>query len=272
MLFLNIYTLDTAEQLNLFFTEDGNLLLEKFKGIMSLKTATYDTNGIITGEGFINTSTENIEGINFINSYCASQGSLGYFNETKFTNGNIESTRRKHQYFIKSSIMITENSHLIMKFGTSSEEDAKGSVKTLVESLNFKTSTFRIDDKLIRTIKKEYKWTAAKLERIEKNGDSTKKVSYEIDPANDTSISTVDELYQSHGKMSHIQFEFPYEAQNCPKYVTVKLYKDGNRIVIDENQFPLIGRDAYLKPFIIQLLTTLIKLKKEGIYDAIQTT
>ncbi|MEH6891877.1 hypothetical protein V7024_19745 [Bacillus sp. JJ864] len=272
MLFLNIYTLDTAEQLNLFITENGKLLLEDLKVIMSKKTAICDSEGNITSEGFMNTSLEEVEKVNFINSYCASQGSLGYFNETKLTNGTIQTARKKHQYFITSSIMITDNSHLIMKFATSSEEDAKGNVKALIGSLNFKTSTFRIDDKLIRAIKKEYKWTAAKLERIDKYGDPTKRLSYEIDPSNDTSISTVDELYQSHGKMSHIQFEFPYEAKNCPKYVTVKLYKDGNRIVIEENQFPLKDRNVYIQPFIIQLLKTLIQLKKEGIYDAIQTT
>lgn len=272
MLFLNIFTLNTAEQLDLFVTENGKLLLETLKAIMQKKTATYDTEGIITAEGFINTQIEEIEKVKLISSYCAAQGSLGYFNETKFTGGKIQSTRKKHQYYIKSSIMITENSNLIIRFETSSEEDAKVGVKKLVESLNFKASTLKINDALIRAIKKEYKWTAAKLERIDKDGDPTKKLAYELDPAHDTSKSTVDELYQEHGKMSHIQFELPYKAKNCPNYVTVKLYKDGNRIVIDENQFPLKNREVYLKPFIIQLLNTLIHLQKEGIYDAIQNT
>lgn len=271
MLFLNIYKLHTAEQLDLFLTKDGQLLLEKIKESMVEKTATYSTNGIITGEGYINTIIEEINEINLINSYCAVQGSLGYFNEAKFIGDDIQSTRKQHKYYIKSSIMITEDNYLIIKFDTSSEEDAKGGVKKLIESLGFEASAFRMDDQLMRAIKnkEEYKWTAAKLERIERDGDSTKKVSYEVDPSNDTFKSEVDELYQKHGKMSHIQFELPYEATGCPKMVTVKLYKDGNRIVIDENQFPSINRNDYIKPFMVHLLQTLTYLKKEGIKNEI---
>jgi len=257
MAILNLFTLNTAEQLDLFYSNEGKLDLDKLIEKMMEYQAPIREDGTITGEGFVDIETQGEHELNFVQSFCTAQGSLGYFNEARVVENTVKTVRVQHQYYSKSLINITEDSELIIKFDVSNDENAKTKVKSLIESLGFEATIFRLDDALLRKIKDNFKWTAAKLEKIEKYGDSTKKVSYEIDPSDDKFQSEVDALYNEHGKMSHIQFELPYKASGAPNTVTVKLYKDGHRIVIDENQF---GNQDSFKKFMIYLLKTLIAL------------
>ena len=78
---LNIYTLNTAEQLDLFLTQDGDLDLDYVLELMKEKIAPIAPDGAISGEGFINPQYRVRDDLKLIESYCASQGSLGYFNE-----------------------------------------------------------------------------------------------------------------------------------------------------------------------------------------------
>jgi hypothetical protein len=259
MAILNFYLLNTSEQLDLFYSDNEKLNLKKIKEVMLEYQAPVSDDGTITGEGFVDIEIKSEHDLNFIQSYCTAQGSLGYFNEARIVDNTVKTIRVQHKYYSKSLINLTEDSELIIKFDVSNDENAKTKVKSLIESLGFEASTFRLDDSLLRKVKETFKWTAAKLEKIEKSGDNTKKVSYEIDPSDDKFKSEVDELYNEHGKMSHIQFELPYKAVGAPNFVTVKLYKDGHRIVVDEEQFS--SEDSF-KQFMIYLLKTLRSLKQ----------
>ncbi|MGC4378309.1 hypothetical protein WD019_15475 [Fictibacillus sp. Mic-4] len=259
MAVLNFYTLNTAEQMDLFYSEEDKLNLNAVKEIMLENSAPYsNAEGVITGEGFFSIQTKVIEEKPLIECYCTAQGSLGYFYEAKVIEDQITTTRTQHQYYSKALINITEDNFLIIKFDYSNEESSKSKVKSIVEQLGFEATIFRLDNDLLRKVQERYKWTAAKLDKIEKHGDSTKKVSYEIDPSDDQFQSEVDELYNEHGKMSHIKFEMPYRAPGAPNTVTVKLYSDGHRIVIDESEIP---DPELFKGFIIHLLNTLYDLK-----------
>ncbi|WP_454844390.1 hypothetical protein [Priestia megaterium] len=262
MAILNFFLLNTGDQLDLFYSNGEVLDLEKVKAKMLEFSAPVHDNGAITGEGFVDIESTAQEGKNFIKCYCTAQGSLGYYNEAKLVEGVLRTERVQHKFYSKSLINLTEDSEFIIKFDQSNDEVAMTKVKSLVESLGFEVENFRLDNTLMRKIKEnpDYKWTAAKIEKIEKNGDNTKKVSYEIDPSNDTYQSEVDELYREHGKLSHIQFEIPYTATGAPNTVTVKLYKDRNRVVIDDNQF---SNDDAFKKFVIYLLKELRTLKDQ---------
>ncbi len=253
----NFFTLNTAEQLDLFYTENGQLNLNLVRENMIEKRAPIGDNGAINGEGFINPTVQEFREVRIIGTHCASQGSLGYFNESRLENGVFVTQRIQHHYYSRSFAFVTADSDLILRFDYSTEEASKSKVKSLIEELGFEASIFRLDHELLRQIQTNYNWTAAKIDKIERYGDSTKRVSYEIDPADDQFPSQVHEEYREHGQLSHVTFEFPYEAPGAPNTVTVKLYNAGHRIVIDENE---LGQ-ASIEHFIITLLNVLKGLR-----------
>lgn len=259
MSFFNFYTLSTSEQLDLFFSDNGLLDLGVLREAMIEKRAPISNDGRLNGEGFIGSNILVRDKTNVIESYCASQSSLGYFNEARLVNDNWTTERIQHRYYSKSFTIISEQSDLILKFDSSSEENAKSKVKSLIEDLGVEATTFRIDDALLREIQENFNWTAAKLDKIERFGDSTKRVSYEIDPADDQFPSQVNEDYKEHGKMSHITFELPYSAPGAPNTVTVKLYSQGHRIVISEEELGGSSEEEF-----ILYLHSVLKTLKEG--------
>lgn len=262
---LFIFTLSTSEQLNAFYLgENGKLAIETLVQVMTERIAPiYE--GRVTGEGFSTITVCSRENIKVIECACTAQSSLGYFYEARMIDGHVKSERMHHQYFSKSTLSITEDSQIVMKFDWAAEENAKTKIRELVESLGLKSTSFKLNDKLLRAIQNKYTWTSAKIDRIEKAGDSTKKVSYEIDPANKSIQSEVDQTYRQHGKISHISFELPYRSVtkhvNTPNTITVKLYSEGgNRIVIDENEF---GSQEDFRNFQMYLLNDLSNIRRE---------
>lgn len=249
----NFYTLNTAEQLDIFLSDNGSVNLNLVRDIMIDKRAPIGDHGTINGEGFINPIIQVFGEVQAIGTHCASQGSLGYFNESRLENETFVTQRIQHRYYSRSFAIITSESDLILRFDYSTEEASKSKVKSLIEDLGFEASIFRLNHELLRKVQTNYNWTAAKIEKIERFGDSTKKVSYEIDPADDQFPSQVHEEYREHGQLSHVTFEFPYEAPGAPNTITVKLYNAGHRIVIDENE---LGQTS-IDQFIITLLNVL---------------
>ncbi|MED4292245.1 hypothetical protein [Priestia megaterium] len=259
MAIINLFSLNTAEQLDLFYTESGALKLNDLRDVMIEKRAPIGNNGAINGEGFINPNFQIRNEVQVIESYCSSQGSLGYYNEARMVNESFTTERIQHHYYGKSFIIITQESDFIIKFDYAIEEGTKNKVKSLIEELGFEATIFRLDNDLLRKVQNHYDWSAAKLDKIERFGDSTKRVSYEIDPADDQHPSQVDEDYREHGKMSHITFELPYDVVGAPNTITVKLYTQGNRVVIDEGE---LGGSP-IEEFILYLLGELKALKRE---------
>lgn len=255
--------LNTADQPDFLFCSEqvDKLDLDKVKSALVEKEAPVGERGTITGEGFKNIVNRVRQGENLLEFFCASQGSLGYFNEARIENDSVIAQRIQHQYYSKSTVMLTEQSQVIIKFDNTIDETARTKVKSLIESIGFEATAFRIDDSLLRKIQSSYKWSAVKLDKIEKRGDSTRRVSYEVDLANDNG-SGVDEDYREYGQMSHLTFEIPFSAQGAPNTVTVKLYNQGNRIVIDDNQ---IADPETFNDFVVYLLKTLEDMKKKSV-------
>lgn len=250
-----IYRLNTAEQLDLFYTEQGKLNLEEVKKSMSSKVATINSEGKITGEGFIHPVFENRNGINVLEAYGTDLINLGNYFDTTFTADTVTTTETQYTFYSKTRILITEESDLILKFDNSTEEKAKGKVKALVESLGFETTLFKLDDSLLRKVQSEetFEWSAAKIDRIDKAGDKTTKVSYEIDLANDVHPSQVDDAYREHGQMSHIKFQIPYDATGAPNMITVSLYNNGHRVFFEEDE---LGSSS-VNDFVVFLMSRL---------------
>lgn len=261
---LFIFTLSTLNQADIFLSKaDGKFDIAKFRSLLESKAYLVD-NGRVKGEGFSNIEVKKFNDMSFLNAISSAQSSLGYYYEARVDNGVVSSERVHHEYYTKSNIIVTENSQLIIKFDWTAEEISKTRVKTLLEGLGLKLSPLRINDQLLRTLKNIYPWTAAKIDKIDKDGDSTKKVSYEIDPSNDQNTSVVDEQYSDHGKMSHLTFELPFTNKKhlaTPSHITVKLYSEGgNRIILNEEDFGHIEDFQNFLNYLIEILfRTVIK-------------
>lgn len=255
--YLYVYSLNTAEQPDLFFSEEGKLKLTYLQEQMDNNKAPINAEGFFEGQGFGKIQRTILMDRNAIQSFCVTLGSLGNFNEAKFSDDTFTTEKRQHKYYSKSKIFITDQSDFIIMFDNSIEEREKAKVKAQVESLGFETTSFRITDKLIRSIQANYQWSAATFNKIVKHGDSTRRVSFVIDPANDTDPSLVQEQYSEHGEMSHIKFEMPYSQEGAPNLVSVTLYSDKNRIIINEEEFSNYDMFNNFVVYLIQELTRL---------------
>lgn len=258
--YLYVYTLNTAEQPDLFFSEEGRLNLTLLEESMENFKSPINEDGYPVGEGFGKISRTNLLEQNAIQSFCITHGTLGNYNEARFADNTFTTEKRQHSYYTKSKVYITESSDVIIIFDNSVEERAKAKVKAQIESLGFETTSFRITDKLIRAIQSSYQWSAATFNKIVKHGDSTRRVSFVIDPGNDTDPSLVQEQYQEHGEMSHIRFEMPYSQEGAPSLITVTLYSDKNRIIINEEEFP---NNEMFNDFVVYLIQELSRLQLE---------
>jgi len=252
--YLYAYSLNTAEQPDLFFSEGGKLVLEILKEEMENKKAPMNKDGYFDGQGFGDIDHKVFLNKETLESICVTQASLGNYNEARYDDDLYTTEKRQHKYYTKSTVYINEDSTLVIIFENSNEERAKARVKAQVEEIGFETSSFQINDALIRKIENNYTWSAATFNKIVKHGDNTRRVSFQIDPANDTDTSIIKEEYSDHGEMSHIKFELPYEAPGSPNFVTVTLYSDKNRIIIDENEF---ASNKSFNEFVVYLLQKL---------------
>lgn len=235
---ITVYKLDTSEQLNLFYTDEGRLNLEKVKEEMNARGATLDDNGTINGQGFLNPEIRIRNEIEVLEAYGTDLINLGNYFDTTFDNDNIVTNEKQFTFYSKARIIITKDSDLILRFENSTEEKLRSKLKALVESLGFEASFLRIDNALLRKIMDDniYEWSAAKIDRVDKDGDKTTKVSYEIDLADDVHPSEVDETYRDHGQISHIKFQLPLKVSGAPNYITVNLYNNGHRAYFEANE------------------------------------
>ncbi|WP_270619777.1 hypothetical protein [Paenibacillus macerans] len=256
-----------SDQVDMFLSDkNGDILLSEIRRLLLERKSPYDQDGFISGEGFTNINNYEYEGVHCIDCYCTTESSLGYFYQARLDKGNVITNRVQHSYFSKANIKITSSGNLIIKFDWTSEEKARPRVKEMIGQLGIELESFKITDSMLRYVQNHYHWTSAKIDKILKDGDKTKKVSYTIDPADINSRSLVDEEYRDYGNMCHLNFEikFPYDERhpNTPSMINVKLYREGgHRIVINEEEF---GNDKDQRAFQLYLTNELIRIKNES--------
>ncbi|PEV80758.1 hypothetical protein [Bacillus cereus] len=248
------YRLNTADQPDLFLCTEGLLKLDVVQEKMLENSVPINQHGDVEGEGYHNIEIIQVGNDQAIQAFCLTTTSLGYYNEARLTDGAFTTERKQYTYATKSIVYITTDNQVIIMFDNSLEERAKAKVKAQIESLGFETTALQINDSLIRAIKNNYTWRAATFNKIVKHGDNTKKVSFEIDPANDTDQSQIDQQYGEHGEMAHIKFEIPYDVQGAPTLITVTVYSKGNRIIIEETEF---ANDQLFNEFVVYLIKKL---------------
>ncbi|MGD7052133.1 hypothetical protein [Sutcliffiella horikoshii] len=265
MTVFNIFALDknNPDQINLFNSKaDGRLDLGKVADKMVEFTSPILDDGMVDGEEFLKINITHLNETTVLEAFATGQGSLGYYTQAYYRNDEeVNSKRKQQRFFSKAKIFLLETNYLIVVFEDTTEEKIKSSVKKLVESLGFELSNFRLSDVLMRSIRSTYTWNEVRLEKVDNDQDSTKKVHYEIDVADGENESLIDSIYKDQGKMVQLSFEMPSKSiEGAPNFISVRLYRNDHRIVINNKEFP---NAETLYKFIIHLSNKLIELEKD---------
>lgn len=278
-----VYTLNNEQTDLFYFNKDGNLDLEAvLEKIVEEYETPYEGTKII-GNGFLNPCiiekevdlnelcttnnykfNSNDNKFKVIQATITGSGSLGYYNEAHFQDGKVISQRKQHTFFSNADILITESGLLVVYFEMFAAEKIKSQIRTLFEALGFDISTFRFTPQLLKNVREKCNWTEIKLERIDNEQDSTKKVSYEVDITDKDSESLIDRIYKDKGFIIQISFHLSYNLKqggNAKKGAYgVKLYHKEHRGSLNNNEFE--NDNAAMKEFIIYLTNYLVELSK----------
>lgn len=258
----SIYKLSNEQQDLFYFNKDGYLNLEVVLEKMTDEFKAPIRNSEILGEGFLNASISKKQIVvddkctsnkfkfsndcsslesEFIYATVTGAGSLGYYSEAYIEGGSVLSQKKQHSFFSKSDIILTENGYIIAYFESVAAEKIKPKIKALFESFGFEVNTYKITPELLKKVRETCNWTEVKLERIENDEDSTRKVSYEIDITNKDNDSVIDNIYRDKGKMIQISFHMPYTIDNIKNQqkgsFCVKLYNNEHRASLNNNEF-----------------------------------
>ncbi|MGE9214928.1 MULTISPECIES: hypothetical protein [unclassified Exiguobacterium] len=253
-----IYRLNETGQLNLFYNQEGKLDLKVILNEMKHKQVRSDETGRIISEGFtLPHLFQRSSGKTTLECFGFQTINLGTYVESRLQNEEILTTETSFDYLTKSKIILTEDSHLIVFSNNSNEEKGKSKMKTMVEDLGLEASLFKINHQLLKNIQEdtEIKWSEAKIEKINKEGDKTTKVSYEIDLADIVNRSTVADEYDGHGNLAHLKIQFPYTNIGEEETVTMNLYSNGHRISFETEEL----QGASVEDFTVSTLEFLLK-------------
>ena len=256
----SIFFYTKSPELSIFdldFFEDSKLNLQKIKETMELRKATYNEKKIFDKEGYTQISINEDESI--LSSTYILKNKLGQYTTISYdeTNESLKVSRTPYSYFGKSRLIITNDLNVIFKANYSSEENAKTRSISFFDEIGLEVEPLKLDDSIFQYIRKNYDWKKIKIQRIEREKDSTRSLSYEIDPASDKE-SEVDKIYNESGIFDHITFNIEFNSD----IYTVRLYKQGHKISIEESQF---DSKQVFEEFCLYLMEKFIEIKNERV-------
>lgn len=257
-----IYSLNDTGQLDFFYNTEGKLDLRAVMQEMRRRLVAIGNDGKVIGEGFtapqiFQRSPEK----STLECYGFQSVSLGTYFQSRMVNDDLIIDEATFDYFTKCKIIITEDLYLIVLSNNSTEEKGKSKVKTMVEDIGFEASIFKVNHPLLSNLQddEEIRWSEAKIEKIEKVGDKTTKVSYEIDLADIVNRSQVADEYNGYGSLAHLKIQFPYENLGEADSVTINLYTNGHRVSFEEEEL----EGASVEEFSIHVLEFLLRYYRE---------
>lgn len=252
-----IYKLNETGQLNLFYNDEGKLDLRMIMAEMREKQVRTDESGKIISEGFSNPHTFQRSDTLTLECYGFQTINLGTYVESRLHNEELHTNESSFDYLTKSKLIITDDAYLIVFSNNSNEEKGKSKMKTMVEDLGLEAALFKINHHLLSGIQEntEIKWSEAKIEKINKEGDKTTKVSYEIDLADVVNSSRVADEYEGYGSLSHLKIQFPYSHIGEDETVTMSLYTNGHRISFEIEEL----QGASVEEFTVNVLEFLLQ-------------
>lgn len=223
---------DETNIFDLIYFEDGKLDLQKIKDYLDEIKAGYDEEKVFNKEGYTQTNIDSEKGL--LSSTYIFKNILGQYTTIKFDEKSegLKINRSPYVYFGQSRLLIKDNVNILVKANYSNEEKVKGECIKFFQDIGIEIERIKFDNDFFQHIRDNYTWKKIKLQKIEREKDSTKNISYEVDPSSDKE-SEVDNIYSECGVYDSIAFNIPYNGS----IYNAKMYKVGHKITIDESQF-----------------------------------
>ena len=234
------------------YFKDGKLDLDMIKEEISKNSASYNADKIFDSEGYTHTNIDQEGGI--LTTTYIFKNTLGQYTTIKYDESQreINVTRSPYIYFGQSRLLIKDDLNIMVKATYSSEEGVKGKCLTFLEGIGIDVQQVKFNNDIFQYIRNNYNWKKIKLQKIERERDSTRNISYEIDPSSDKE-SEVDKIYNDCGLFESIVFNIKFKED---MYV-VKLYKAGHKIAVDDSQFKT---KQLFEEFCVYLMDTIMDI------------
>ena len=216
----------------MIFFNEGKLDLDRIKEILDDNKASYNSQKIFDKEGYIQTSIDKERGI--LSTTYIFKNVLGQYTTIEYDEESqgLKVKRSPYTYFGQSKLLIRDDVNIMIKANYSSEECVKGKCLEFFTESGIDIEPIKFDNSVFQYIRSNYNWKKIKLQRIEREKDSTRNISYEVDPSSDKE-SEVDKIYNQCGIFENISFNIEFKGN----IYVIKMYKIGHKITVDESQF-----------------------------------
>ncbi|WP_071061968.1 hypothetical protein [Andreesenia angusta] len=236
------------------YFNDNEIDFDRIIELLKTSESKYNEDKVYDSEGYAQIKFDEVS--KMLSCMYIFKNTLGQYTENRYDveKEKMVTIREPYFYFGSCRVSITSDLNIIVKANYSSEESSKSKCLELLNEKGIEVRPIKLTNEVFQHIRDNYEWKKIKIQKIEIEGDSTKKVSYEIDPASDKK-SDVDLMYKDSGVYEHVTFHLEFKED---KYV-VKLYKERNKISIDESQFKT---PEELDAFSVHLLELISDIKK----------
>ncbi|WP_034438167.1 hypothetical protein [Clostridium ihumii] len=223
---------DETNIFDLIYFKDGKLELEEIKNILEGKSAKYNSDKIFNEEGYTQIVVDLEKGL--LSSTYIFKNKLGQYTTIEYDDKDDELKIKRNPYFYfgQSRLLVKDDLNIMVKANYSSEESSKGKCLLFLDEIGIDIESVKFSNEVFKYIKDNYNWKRIKLQRIEREKDSTKNISYEVDPSSDKE-SEVDKIYSECGVFESIAFNIPF----IDSVYLVKLYRADHKVTVDESQF-----------------------------------
>lgn len=256
----SLFFYEKSPEISIFdiqYFKNNKVDFDKTMELLETRKANHGLNKIYNEQGY--TEIKLNEKRDILSCEYIFENILGNYTEIKYDEEKqgLVVDRQPYIYYGKCRLIITEEFNIIIKASYSNEESSRSKCLSIFNEKDMEVNPIKLTNEVFQYIRKNYEWKKIKIQRIQNEADSTKSVSYTIDPASDKQ-SEVDLLYKDSGVFDHITFNLDYKND---KYV-IKLYKEKNRISIDESQFNSVEE---FDEFAVYLLDLILSIKSGSI-------
>ncbi|WP_214810861.1 hypothetical protein [Exiguobacterium sp. s127] len=237
---------------DLFFFEGNELDLESLASAVLDNQVGTNEQGVINESGFTIPTFNQVDDINYIEFLGFEETSYGVYSEPSIINNRVRTIENTFKYFTSCRVLVFSNNFLVILSNDSGEEKVKVGVRKLLEGIGLSLDVIKMDsDFLTRAKNNPYiTCTSCTINEVNNENDSTRNVSYEVDPADIVNDSIVSNIYEGKGHITKIKALFPYQIVSGNVSIVLTLYKNGNRCSFE----PLQLNGGELNRFILVLM------------------
>lgn len=220
---------------SLLLFDEGQINLQSvFEAIQEIELGTNE-NGVVTNRGFTNPILRPMGDVQYIDVFGFEEASYGVYKESSVIDNRIETNENTFTYFTSCRVLIFPNNYLVIISKDSSEERVKVGVRKLLEEIGLSLNIVKMSPEYLRRVKNDehLRFVQCTLRNVNNPNDSTRNISYDVDPADIRNQSRANEIYENTGDIAKLQTLFPYQLEAGNVNIVLTLYRNGNRCSFD---------------------------------------